>query len=109
MTIIIYLPQSLSYLNIRDVIINKDSILETDLPNQSNKVIRMKLIKNNEYLPLISWLSLPNDKGDIKYTMNNECECNECTTTVFNHDCQITNFNEDTNWVEFTFSVEWFS
>jgi hypothetical protein len=97
--IIIYLPQSLTYLDKRDIHIN--NFLEIEYPSSDNNKFRVRISKNSkEYFPLISWLSVTNELGDIKLNLNSR---------MFLHDCSIFNFDETIDWVEFTFSVKWFS
>jgi hypothetical protein len=97
--IIIYLPDSLTHIDTRDVNIN--SFLELEYPTKEKSQLRIRISnKSNEYLSLISWLSVPDDLGNIKINIE--------YLSMFLHDCKIFNFNETSDYVEFIFSVKWF-
>jgi len=99
--IIIYLPQSLTYLNTRDIHIN--NFLEIEYPSPDNNKFRIRISKNSEeYFPLISWLSIKNELGNIKLNI-------EPNLSMFLNDCSIFNFDETIEWVEFIFSIKWIS
>jgi len=86
---------------VRDVKIT--NFLEIKYPNPDSSKFRIRISKNSdEYFPLISWLNNKSEKGNIKLNVLENTE-------MFLNECSIFNFDETIDWVEFTFSVGWFS